>query len=327
MSKAHFNKTVLVTGIGGNVGQGVLRNIRSAYDSIRIVGTDIGSATAGHHFCDVFHQVPYCYQDNFSDRIKEICEKENVDLIIPTTDYECVHIGELRNELPTVLVSPPETARLSLDKHLSFQRLTEKDVPFVETMLVSEYDKRWKEIVVKPREGRGSRNVHINPDSLEQFDDSYIVQPRLIGPEITSAFYVTRKQEIFGPMTFVRELSSGMTERCNVSFDYNDAVLELIKKFTSSFTVSGPCNIQSIVLKDGTVLPFEVNCRYSGTNSIRSQFGFKDVFYGIEEYLYDRVPEAPIITKGSAIRIYMDIIYPDSTLEEIEAGNEKSHIF
>ena len=34
-------RTVLVTGIGGNVGQGILRNIRSLNLPIRLIGTDI----------------------------------------------------------------------------------------------------------------------------------------------------------------------------------------------------------------------------------------------------------------------------------------------
>ena len=55
------SKTVLVTGIGGNVGQGILRNIRTIYPDLRLVGTDIGRATAGHYFCDAFHQTPYCF--------------------------------------------------------------------------------------------------------------------------------------------------------------------------------------------------------------------------------------------------------------------------
>lgn len=40
-------KAVLVTGIGGNVGQGILRNIQSLNLPIRIVGVDIAAFTQG----------------------------------------------------------------------------------------------------------------------------------------------------------------------------------------------------------------------------------------------------------------------------------------
>ena len=39
-------RAVLVTGIGGNVGQGVLRNIGASFPELRLVGTDIGTVTA-----------------------------------------------------------------------------------------------------------------------------------------------------------------------------------------------------------------------------------------------------------------------------------------
>jgi carbamoyl-phosphate synthase large subunit len=57
-------------------------------------------------------------------------------------------------------------------------------------------------------------------------------------------------------------------------------------------------------------VPFEVNCRISGTNSVRSNFGFEDVKYTLEESLYGRRPSAVNITEGVAARILMDVIYP-----------------
>ena len=72
----------------------------------------------------------------------------------------------------------------------------------------------------------------------------------------------------------------------------------------------GSANLQSIVTDDGIVVPFEINCRISGTNSIRANFGFEDVKYTLMEYLYGTTPPKPIITKGIATRIMLDVIYP-----------------
>jgi carbamoyl-phosphate synthase large subunit len=72
----------------------------------------------------------------------------------------------------------------------------------------------------------------------------------------------------------------------------------------------GAANLQSIVTENGDIFPFEVNCRISGTNSIRSNFGFKDVEYTLQEYLYNDKPDQPQITNGVAVRILMDVIYP-----------------
>ena len=56
-------KTVLVTGIGGNVGQGILRNTIVYQKKIRIVGVNTELVTAGTHLCDIVYQVPFAYDE------------------------------------------------------------------------------------------------------------------------------------------------------------------------------------------------------------------------------------------------------------------------
>ena len=82
------NKTVLVTGIGGNVGQGILRNISSLKQPIRLIGTDIADFTAGNHLCNATYRVPYAYDDHYIPTLRRIINSEKVNLVIPSTDYE-----------------------------------------------------------------------------------------------------------------------------------------------------------------------------------------------------------------------------------------------
>ncbi|RYG27842.1 MAG: hypothetical protein EOO01_40730, partial [Chitinophagaceae bacterium] len=102
-------KTVLVTGTGGNVGQGVLRNIRSLARNIRIIGTDISGFTAGNHLCDATYAVPYSYAGDYIQVISDIATKEKVDLIIPTTDYEIYYLSLNRHAF-TAKVAASEAA-------------------------------------------------------------------------------------------------------------------------------------------------------------------------------------------------------------------------
>ena len=67
-------KTVLVTGIGGNVGQGVLRNIRDINWPIHIIGTNVEAFSAGNHLCDKTFMVPYAYVNDYIDFVKKIVE-------------------------------------------------------------------------------------------------------------------------------------------------------------------------------------------------------------------------------------------------------------
>jgi carbamoyl-phosphate synthase large subunit len=319
--------TILVTGIGGNVGQGLLRILRGRFPNIRLVGTDIGMCTAGHHFCDVFQQVPYSYEPGYVDAMALLCRREDVNLVIPATDYEVYYLGLAVDRLPPLLVSPAETARIFLDKFETFTAFRKAQLPFAESYLPSTYPGHLSQIIVKPREGRGSRNIFRNPPAPQTFDDSYMVQDLATGQEITTAFYVTRTRQLHGHITFVRALSAGMTERCQVTFAYDEILLPVLQRMIETFDIRGPCNLQSIVTETGSLVPFEVNCRYSGTSSIRSQLGFDDVAYGVQEYLLNLPPQPPAVKAGAAIRIFMDIIYPGQSLEQLAPGSGSSYIF
>ncbi len=101
-----------------------------------------------------------------------------------------------------------------------------------------------------------------------------------------------------------------------------------MQSMMNALDIKGSCNIQSIVTKDGRIVPFEINGRISGTNSVRSNFGFEDVKYTVEEYLLNKEPQQPVIKQGAAVRILMDVIYPDVTsLGQIENKNTTHHLF
>jgi carbamoyl-phosphate synthase large subunit len=324
--RADGEKTVLVTGIGGHVGQGILRNLRTLKPRLRLVGTDVGPSTAGHYYCDSFRQVPYAYDAAFPEAMRTICGEQEVDLIVPATDYEAYHLALMRDQLPPLVGSPAPFAKTCLDKYETHRAFRERGIPFVDTVLPSRYRGDWDAIVVKPREGRGSRDVHLSPADWRQFDDSFIVQRRLYGPELTTAFYVSTNGALVGHITFERTLHAGFTLRANVTQAHDAPVSALIDGVIRSFDVRGPCNIQSIATPKGPI-PFELNSRYSAIAAFSSQFGFEDVHYGVEDVLFDISPATPTIRRGGVHRILLDIVYRDQDLDRIASGPEGAYIF
>lgn len=317
-------KTVLVTGIGGNVGQGVLRNIKSLGLDVNIIGTDITAFTAGNHLCDFVYQVPYAYSDKYIDVIQEIIEKEQVQLIIPTTDYEIYYLALFQSKLNAkVVASNPEVAKIYLDKYLTYLHHKKLNIPFSESWLPSEFNNEIVDIIVKPREGRGSRGIYINPENPNFFSDDYIIQPLHKGIEITTAFYVKKDGSLHGLFTMERELSNGATSKSKTTTVYNTKLEDIIKKMIQYKGLVGSVNLQSIVTSDDKIIPFEVNCRISGTNSIRHNLGFQDVKYTIQEYLLNEQPDEVKAMNGIAVRLLYDVIYPDAT-EELDLNNNKS---
>jgi carbamoyl-phosphate synthase large subunit len=178
---------------------------------------------------------------------------------------------------------------------------------------------------VKPREGRGSRGIHLQPNDPTSFDDSYLVQELLEGPEITSTFYALENRTVLGCITMVRELESGNTARAEVVTDFDSEIQGLAEEMVRTFPFRGSINIQAKVTPKG-IVPFEINCRISGTNSIRSQFGFNDVAYTIQDFLFRERPPQPTVSKGSAMRLMIDVVYPGVRLSEIRNRNDQFYL-
>ena len=114
-------KTVLVTGIGGNVGQGILRNINSLQWPIRIIGCNVSDFSSGNYLCDASYKVPYAFEEHYISEINKIVGKENVDLIIPSTDYEVYYLS-LKSKLlkAKIVASDPEIAKIFLGSCKNF---------------------------------------------------------------------------------------------------------------------------------------------------------------------------------------------------------------
>lgn len=319
-------KKILVTGIGGVVGQGILRNIRSMARDIEIVGVNISKVSAGNYLCDAVYEVPYSYDPTYIEVMKELVTRENVGLIIPSTDYESYYLGASRETFAcAVACSPAWITKFCLDKYLNFQEFSQYNIPFATSILPSDYKGEFDKYVVKPREGRGSRNIYVNPPNPEKFDETYVVQKYLEGPEITTTVYVDKQGGVHGMITFVRELEQGNTAKAEVVFEYDEPLRSLVQKILAHFPFSGSFNIQSRVT-DAGIIPFEINCRISGTNSVRSQFGFQDVAYTVQEYFFNETPSRPAVTKGTALRVILDIIYPGQSLEDIQNNKNSFYI-
>ena len=312
-----MTRTVLVTGMGGNVGQGIVRSIRAMGEAIRVVGTNTECVSGGNHLCDAFHVVPYAVAPDFLPVMRTICAQEAVELVIPSTDYETYHLGVGQAHLPPVAVSPPSTSKIFLDKLETARFFAEQGIPFAETAEPRTYHGQFDKLIVKPREGRGSRNIHVDPPNPKDFSEEYLVQRRYEGAEITTAFYVRRDRAIHGHVTMRRELMHGMSFACEITFVHDQAVDAVIRAMNAALDIRGSCNVQSIITADGAVVPFEVNGRLSGTTSIRGQLGFNDVRWTIDEYLFGRAPASPRIIAGAAVRIMLDVIYPGASLNDI----------
>ncbi len=311
-------KTILVTGIGGNVGQGIIRNLRFSGLDFHIVGTNSASFSAGNYLVDKFYPVSFAYEPGYFEEISEIVKKEKVDLIIPSTDFEVYFLSQNAQSLPCLIAASGQFASETyLDKYLTWKHHSESGIPFAKSFLPSEYKSNFPSAIAKPRKGRGSRGIMRNNfDTSKLMDDEYMIQELHEGKEITTAVYASYLTgELTGILNMERSLDNGTTNYCKVNFDFDPELKQMAEKMIRHSDLKGSFNIQSIVTSSGEIIPFEVNCRISGTNSIRTHFGFRDVEYTVRELLFGETIEPPTIIPGVAQRILLDVIYPNCTSE------------
>ncbi|MCC5788450.1 MAG: ATP-grasp domain-containing protein [Opitutales bacterium] len=308
-------KTILVTGIGGNVGQGILRNILADVCSYRTIGTNTTPVSAGNRFIDVFYAMPFGLDPSYIPEMLAIVKSEGVDLIIPSTDFEMMQLSKFSDafECP-IACSGPASAEIYLDKYRTYQEHRKAQIPFAETCLPSSYQNQFSRALAKPRRGRGSRGLIFDPTEFSQLsDEDYVIQELHQGREITTAVYRCYMDGVIhGSISMYRTLHYGATDYCRVVRDYDAALRDIAEKMASNFDIRGSFNIQSIVTDSGEIHPFEVNCRISGTNSIRSHFGFADVNYALSELLWHKAPKKFEAVDGEAYRYLADVIYLDS---------------
>tara|TARA_R110001592_G_scaffold363109_2_gene680460 strand:- start:155507 stop:156493 length:987 start_codon:yes stop_codon:yes gene_type:complete len=320
---------ILVTGIGGNVGQGIIRNIRQTGIDAFVIGTNVVGFSPGNHLADEVIVTPFAFDDNYIPMMLNIVDEKKVQLILTATDYETYYLAANKERFTCpIAVSGKEISEIYLDKYLTYLHHNKHQLPFADTVLPGEVvPNHWKRVIGKPRKGRGSRGILMDPENPEKLSpEEYMLQEYIEGPEITTAFYVTKEGLLHGHITLYRELENGATISCEVTKEYDIALENIMTRMISKGELRGSVNLQSRVRSNGDIVPFEVNCRISGTNSIRSQFGFCDVQYLIEEYLLKQKPSAPKIIEGKAVRILMDVVYPKCKKDDESINASTPHL-
>jgi carbamoyl-phosphate synthase large subunit len=122
--------TVLVTASGAPGTAALLRALRANGErEIRLVGCDMSERSIGRFRCDAFHLVPRGADPGFPAALLEICEREDVNAVVPQSSHDLAGLASVREELAaagtTALVSSPETVRIANDKAECYRLLDE----------------------------------------------------------------------------------------------------------------------------------------------------------------------------------------------------------
>ena len=83
---------ILILGAGGPAGSGVIKSLRNINFKGKIISVDYDKLSAGFYLSDSYYVVPGAFDDNYIKEILNIVDKENIDLILPTSSNDIISI-------------------------------------------------------------------------------------------------------------------------------------------------------------------------------------------------------------------------------------------
>lgn len=247
---------------------------------LTIIGADITNSAPALQFCDKAEIVCRISDEKYIPSLLAICEKEQVNCLIPTIDTDLLLLAENKGRFEAigtkVLISCPEKVRICRDKNYTadyFISLGLKSPLPVNS--VEKYEAGLQEgsvafpAFIKPKDGSSSINAY-KVDHLadlkiyaEKIGD-YIIQPFISGKEYTidifcdyegNPVYITPRERL--------AVRAGEVLKTKITQD--DIMVAEMKTLIADFKPCGQITVQLIQdVKTGDNYYIEINPRFGG---------------------------------------------------------------
>lgn len=288
---------ILVTGIAGDIGNGIGRILRDSGTTSTLVGCDIHDQHMGQFIFDECRLVPRANALGYTEALVKIAKEYELDAIVPTSEPELRFffrsgISQSLGGIPLIMANT-EAMEVGFDKLKTAQFLAKQNLPFPWTVTVSDNEPKELPCIMKSRIGAGGQDVRLVDDSeiipaLRKIFPDYIWQ-ECVGTaddEYTCGLYRSMSGEI-RTIIFRRRLSAGITTYGEIVA--NAEIEGLCVAIANAVKLVGSINVQLRFTSRGPIV-FEINPRFSSTVTFRHKLGFEDVMWSISERLYATLP-------------------------------------
>lgn len=263
-------RSLLITGAGGAGIYPLWNFLKKKY---KIYFSDIDPLLIHPKIPDKLKiKIPSAKNKNFLLKLKKIIKKYKIDLVVPTVDEEIIKIcsNKLLNSIS--FIPKKQFIKRTMDKYILIQELKKFDLQYPKTYLSNNKNILFpKKYIIKPRFGRGSKNIHIitKKNQIQNYLRLYnyqakdvIVQEFIKGVEYTIFVGMDREENLVKILPFRIFKKKGITisGQCHNS----TYVINFIKKFCKYFKTNNAFNIQ-LILSKKNIYVIEVNPRISTT--------------------------------------------------------------
>ena len=281
---------IAVSGVSGNIAQGIVKGLRAACDPFRIIGLDGSLDNVGFYMVDHGVSMPRVSEANYLDRLIQVLREQRAELYLIGIDSEVPVVSVARERIESesgcrvMVCDAPfvcratdklETSRMLGELGLRAPRTLPGDTP-AEAAL----DQLGLPLIAKPRRGNGSRGVQKIESRAGLIEwqaragAGQCVQEYLPGTEFTCALLYDSKKVFRDYVCFQRRLEFGTTMEARVV--RIETLEQAIRRFGQLVAVEGPINLQLRLDREGCPSIFEINPRFSGTTAFRVVCGFND---------------------------------------------------
>jgi len=234
-----------------------------------VIATDITRWAAAMHRADRALALSRSDQAGFVDELVELCESQDISLLIPTRDEELLILADSShrfNEVGTwVHVSTPDAVETCLDKRRFHDFCLDGGFPVPE--MISDPSSADLPLFVRPRRGKGSVGIGRldRPEQLAEIanrSDDVIINRFVDAPEYTIDVFLSRDQTKISSVP--RERMHVVAGESYIARTTNDPALrDAAAELCVALGLRGHNTVQAFRWSDGWAF-IEVNPRFGG---------------------------------------------------------------
>ncbi|MBE5916520.1 MAG: ATP-grasp domain-containing protein [Pseudobutyrivibrio ruminis] len=303
---------ILFTGVGRRIE--LLKAFRQAAlclnVSLKIYGADMAGTAPALAYCDYVRKVCAMKDKSYIDMLVEICQKDDIDLLIPTIDTDLLVLSRNVDKFQAigtrVLISKADKIAICRDKNNTGDFFESCGLKAPKTYNdYKKYNDRFP-CFIKPKDGSSSINAYKVEDAQElevyanQVED-YIVQPFVSGKEYTiDIFCDFDGNPIFITPRERMQVRAGEVLKTQICMD--GKMIEESKRLIAAFKPCGPMTVQ--LIRDeatGDNYYIEINPRYGGGAPLSMKAGARSAEAVLKLLLGTKVEEYPGIIEDGAI--------------------------
>ncbi|MDZ4288668.1 MAG: ATP-grasp domain-containing protein [Prosthecobacter sp.] len=310
---------ILVTAIGGDLAQAIVKALRMASMPCEIHGADMADGL-GSLFVNAVHKLPRASDPHYVDRLAELCHHHAIDAVFPASEPEIRVLSHLPafphlSDVTRLICQPRAFTSVYGDKLRCFRALAEHVplAPFADGSSEAETEAfvatHGFPLIVKERESSGGKGIQLVNDPLTLGR----ILPKFEKP-VLQGFIDGEEAEytigVYGPreggakrLVSLRRRLADFSCTWYAELDMHPEVLEYSRQVAAVADGFGSYNIQLRLSSQGPRL-LEINPRFSSLTAARAACGFNDAEWTLREALGLPLPEQPNLVANFRFQRY-----------------------